>query len=110
MAGRVNRVGLENRREVLLINSVKHKKNGKLRKWESKYGKCISGMRTASVVRFTVAYVNIVAKYTFRNWNYEKYEMKYMRPAAGYTWTDNTTNTEIVKGINVSPVLDILRE
>ena len=32
-----------------------------------------------------------------------------MRPTAGYTWADNTTNTEIAKGLNVTPVLDKLR-
>jgi len=36
--------------------------------------------------------------------------MKYMRPTAGYTVTDNTTNTEIAKGLNVTPVLDKLQE
>jgi hypothetical protein len=33
-----------------------------------------------------------------------------MRPTAGYTRTDNTTNTEIAKIINVSQVLDKLQE
>ena len=51
----------------MLINSVKLKKNGKLSKWECECGKCFSGMRNAFVVRFTVAHVNIVAKYTFRD-------------------------------------------
>jgi len=35
-------------------------------------------------VRFTVTYVNIVAKYTFRDRNYEKCYVKYVRPTAGY--------------------------
>ena len=67
MAGRVERMEFNTRREFLLINSVKLKKNGKMSKWERKYGKCVSGMRTAFVVRFTVAYANTVAKYTFRD-------------------------------------------
>jgi hypothetical protein len=33
-------------------------------------------------------------------------EIKYMRRTAGYTWRDNTTNTEIVKDLNITPVLD----
>lgn len=67
MVGRVDRMEFNTRREFLLINSVKLKKNGKRSKRERKYGKCVSGMRTAFVVRFTVAYVDIVAKYTFRD-------------------------------------------
>jgi hypothetical protein len=31
-------------------------------------------------------------------------------PTAGYTWTDNTTNTEIAKGLNVTLVLGKLQE
>jgi hypothetical protein len=36
--------------------------------------------------------------------------MKYTRPTAGYTWTDNTTNTEIAKELNVTAVLDKVQE
>jgi hypothetical protein len=36
--------------------------------------------------------------------------MKHMRPTAGYTWTDNITNIDIAKGLNVTPVLDKLQE
>jgi hypothetical protein len=28
-------------------------------------------------------------------------EMKYMKRIAGYTWTDNKTNTEIAKELNI---------
>jgi len=37
-------------------------------------------------------------------------EMKYMRKTEGYTWTDYRTNTEFVKEINVTPVLDTIHE
>jgi hypothetical protein len=30
--------------------------------------------------------------------------MKCMRNTAGYTWTDHTTNTEIAKELNITPV------
>jgi hypothetical protein len=33
-----------------------------------------------------------------------------MMPTSGYTWADNTTNTVIAKGINVTLVLDKLQE
>jgi hypothetical protein len=33
-------------------------------------------------------------------------EMKYMRRAAGDTWTDRKANTEIAKELNITPVLD----
>ena len=37
-------------------------------------------------------------------------EMKYMRRTAGYTWMDYKTNTEIAKELNITPVLDKIRE
>jgi hypothetical protein len=37
-------------------------------------------------------------------------EMKYMRTAAGYTWTDNKTNTEIRKELNITAVLDKIKD
>jgi hypothetical protein len=36
-------------------------------------------------------------------------EMKYMR-TAGYTWTENKTNTEISKELNITPVLDKIQD
>jgi hypothetical protein len=33
-------------------------------------------------------------------------ELKYMKRAAGYTWTDCKTNTETAKELNIAPVLD----
>jgi hypothetical protein len=33
-------------------------------------------------------------------------KIKYMGRTAGYTWTDNKTNTEIAKELNIIPVLD----
>ena len=33
-----------------------------------------------------------------------------MRPTARYTWTGNTTNTEIAKGLNITPIMDKLQE
>jgi hypothetical protein len=35
--------------------------------------------------------------------------MKYMR-TAGYTWTENKTNTEIAKELNITPVLDNIQD
>jgi hypothetical protein len=35
--------------------------------------------------------------------------MKYMRITAGYTWTDHKTNTEIAKRLNITRVLDRIR-
>ena len=37
-------------------------------------------------------------------------EMKYMRTAAGYTWTDYRTNTQIAKELKITPTLDKLLE
>jgi hypothetical protein len=37
-------------------------------------------------------------------------EMKYMRRTAGYTWIDYKTNTQIVKELKITPVLDKLLE
>jgi len=37
-------------------------------------------------------------------------ELKCTRKTALYTWTDHRTNTEIAKEINVSQVLDKIRE
>jgi len=37
-------------------------------------------------------------------------EMKYMRRTAGYTWTDNKTNAQIVKELKITPILDKLLE
>jgi type IV secretory pathway component VirB8 len=37
-------------------------------------------------------------------------EVKYVRNRAGYTWADCKTNTEIVKEISVTPVLDKIQE
>jgi hypothetical protein len=33
-----------------------------------------------------------------------------MSKTAGYTWTDYTTNTELAKEINITPVLDKIQE
>ena len=32
--------------------------------------------------------------------------MKYMRRAAGYTWTDYKTNAQIAKELKITPILD----
>ena len=37
-------------------------------------------------------------------------EMKYMRRTAGYTRTDHKTNTQIVKDLKITPILDKLQE
>jgi hypothetical protein len=37
-------------------------------------------------------------------------EMKYMRITAGYTWKDYKTNTQITKGLKITPILDKLLE
>jgi len=37
-------------------------------------------------------------------------EMKYMRTAAGCTWTDYKTNTQITKELKITPILDKLLE
>jgi len=37
-------------------------------------------------------------------------EMKYMRRAAGYTWTDYKTNVQIAKELKITPVVDKLLE
>ena len=37
-------------------------------------------------------------------------EMKYMRRTAGYTSTDHKTNTQIAKGLKITPILDKLLE
>jgi hypothetical protein len=36
--------------------------------------------------------------------------MTYMRRAAGYTWTDHKTNTDIAKELNITPVLDKIQD
>jgi hypothetical protein len=36
--------------------------------------------------------------------------MKYLRQTAGYSWTDYKTNTEITKELNITPVLDKMKE
>jgi len=36
--------------------------------------------------------------------------MKYMRGAAGYTWTDYKTNAQIAKELKITPILDKLLE
>jgi hypothetical protein len=33
-------------------------------------------------------------------------EMKYMRRTVGYTWTDYKGNTQITKGLKITPILD----
>jgi hypothetical protein len=35
--------------------------------------------------------------------------MKCVRKTAGYTWTDHTTNTQISKEINITPVFDKIK-
>jgi len=37
-------------------------------------------------------------------------DMKYMRRTAGYTWTDYKTNTQIVRELKITPILDKLLE
>jgi hypothetical protein len=37
-------------------------------------------------------------------------EMKYMRSTTGYTWADYNTNTQIAKGLKITPILDKLLE
>jgi len=37
-------------------------------------------------------------------------EMKYMRRAAGYFWTDYKTNAQIAKKLKITPILDKLLE
>ena len=37
-------------------------------------------------------------------------EMKYIRRTAGYTWTDQKTNTQITKKLKITPILDKLLE
>jgi hypothetical protein len=37
-------------------------------------------------------------------------EMKYMRRTAGYNGTDHKTNTQIVKELKITPIMDILLE
>ena len=36
--------------------------------------------------------------------------MKYMRKTAGYTWTDQRTNSHIAKELKITPILDTLLE
>jgi hypothetical protein len=36
--------------------------------------------------------------------------MKYMRRTGGYTWTENKTNTEIAKELNINSVLDKIQD
>jgi hypothetical protein len=33
-----------------------------------------------------------------------------MRRAAGYTWTDHKTNADIVKELNITPLLDKIHD
>jgi hypothetical protein len=33
-----------------------------------------------------------------------------MRRTAGYTWTDHKTNSDIVKELNITPVLDKVQD
>jgi hypothetical protein len=37
-------------------------------------------------------------------------EIKYMRKAAGYTWTDYKINREIAKKLNITPFLDKIQD
>jgi len=37
-------------------------------------------------------------------------EIKYMRTATGYTWTDHKTNTQIAKELKITPILDKLQK
>jgi len=37
-------------------------------------------------------------------------EMKYVRSTAGYTWANYKTNTQITKGLKITPILDKLLE
>jgi hypothetical protein len=37
-------------------------------------------------------------------------EMKYIRRTTGYIWIDHKTNTEIVKGLNITRVLDRIQD
>jgi hypothetical protein len=37
-------------------------------------------------------------------------EVKYRRKTAGYTWTDNKTNTQFAKEVSVTPDLDKIQE
>jgi hypothetical protein len=37
-------------------------------------------------------------------------EMKCMRITAGYIWTDHETNTEIAKELNITSVLDKIKD
>jgi hypothetical protein len=39
-----------------------------------------------------------------------KFNLKYTRRTAGFTWTDYKTNTEIAKELRITPVLDKLLE
>jgi hypothetical protein len=41
---------------------------------------------------------------------YQQREMKYMRRTTGYTWTDDKTNTEIAKELNINSVLDKIQD
>jgi hypothetical protein len=36
--------------------------------------------------------------------------MKYIRRTAGYTWTNDKTNTQITKELKITPILDKLLE
>ena len=38
------------------------------------------------------------------------YYIKYVRKAAGYTWTDYKTNSETAKELNITPVLDKIQD
>jgi hypothetical protein len=37
-------------------------------------------------------------------------QIKYTRKTAGYTWADHKTNTDTAKELNITPVLDKIRE
>jgi hypothetical protein len=45
-----------------------------------------------------------------RQTRYRSKVVKYTRRTAGYTWTDYKTNTQIVKELKITPILDKLLE
>jgi len=51
-----------------------------------------------------------MTKLTVAIHNIANAEMKYTRTAAGYTWTDYKTNTQITKEFKITPILDKLLE
>jgi len=73
------------------------------------------------LLKFQPSYCTLalpVLLYGNENWNIQARdarritaaEMKYMRTTAGYICTGYKTNTEIEKGLNLTPVLDKLRD